>query len=299
MPTWLGITESAVVLGAIDLLFTIFVAIQIRYFFGGQSNISIDGYTYAEYARNGFGELVFVAFFSLLLLLSLSHITKRESRRHQSIFSGFSISLVVLVIVILVSAFQRLILYETAYGFTQLRTYTHVFMIWLGLLLLAVILLELRGRLRYFALAALITGIGFTVTINIINVDSFITRQNVYRAISGEELDSSYFLWLSNDAVPMMVELLDETQSNHPRLDDLHQSIAVSIACHASLNQEYAVDRSWLSFHLSDYYAQRAWEDFKTNSNYGHYRADWNEDGEFVVPINGDEAHCYADWYGY
>ena len=35
----------------------------------------------------------------------------------------------------LVSAFKRLLLYEMAYGFTEMRIYPHVFMIWLGLLL--------------------------------------------------------------------------------------------------------------------------------------------------------------------
>lgn len=299
MPTWLGITESAVVLGAIDLLFAIFVAIQVRYFFGGHTNISVDGYTYAEYARNGFGELVFVAFFSLLLLLSFSQITKRENKRHQFIFSGFSTFLVAMVVVILVSAFQRLLLYETAYGFTRLRIYTHIFMIWLGLLLLAVILLEIRGRLRYFALATLISFVGFTVSINLVNVDSSITKHNVSRAISGKELDTSYLLTLSNDAVPMMVELFAESIEGRSQGDDLTRELAVSIACHAALNQEYMPHRSWLSFHFADHLASRAWETFKSNSEFGYLHADWNDEGYLSVQINDDEILCYEEWYGY
>ena len=71
LPQFLGHVESTIVLGSVVALFTAFVVIQFQYFFGGQTNIHIDGYTYAEYARRGFGELVTVAFFALLMLLTL------------------------------------------------------------------------------------------------------------------------------------------------------------------------------------------------------------------------------------
>jgi hypothetical protein len=44
------------VLSSVVVLFSAFVIIQFQYFFGGAANISIEGYTYAEYARRGFGE---------------------------------------------------------------------------------------------------------------------------------------------------------------------------------------------------------------------------------------------------
>ena len=56
-PQFLGFTEAAVVLGAVVVLFALFVVIQFQYFFGGQTNIGVQGYTYSEYARRGFGEL--------------------------------------------------------------------------------------------------------------------------------------------------------------------------------------------------------------------------------------------------
>ncbi|MEJ2266384.1 MAG: DUF4173 domain-containing protein, partial [Anaerolineales bacterium] len=131
---WLA---AVTVLVCVDLLFTFFVIIQFRYFFGGRANIALDGFTYAEYARRGFGELLAVAFISFLVFLGLSAITRREQARSRWAFSASGIVLVALVAVILVSAFQRLLLYEAAYGFTRIRTYTHVFMLWLGLLLAA------------------------------------------------------------------------------------------------------------------------------------------------------------------
>ena len=72
---FLGITETAVVLGCVTVLFAIFVGIQFQYFFGGEVNIGIEGYTYSQYARRGFNELIWVAFISLIMLLGLGAVT--------------------------------------------------------------------------------------------------------------------------------------------------------------------------------------------------------------------------------
>jgi hypothetical protein len=122
---FLGFTEAAIVLGAVNVLFLLFVIIQLQYFFGGQTNIGVEGYTYAEYARKGFGELVAVAVFSTLLFLGLSGAVKRQTTTERWVFSALGLLLVALVGVMLVSAYQRLVLYETVYGFTRLYTYFH------------------------------------------------------------------------------------------------------------------------------------------------------------------------------
>jgi len=93
------------------------------------------------------------------------------------------------VLVILASSLQRLMLYEDAYGFSQLRTVTHVFILWLAALVVTTGVLEgvqQRGR---FALALLITLIGFSASLVFVNVDGFTARRNIERAAQGEDLD--------------------------------------------------------------------------------------------------------------
>ena len=186
IPPFLGYVEATIVLGSVVALFTAFVVIQFQYFFGGTTNIHIDGYTYAEYARRGFGELVTVAFFALLMLLTLSAITKRETETQRRIFSGLGVALVALLLVMLFSAFKRLGLYEEAYGFSRLRTYTHVFLIWLGLLLIVTIALEILRKERMFTFAMLIASLGFAISLPILNVDAFIVNQNIQREIHAQ-----------------------------------------------------------------------------------------------------------------
>jgi len=204
---FLGFVESLVVLGAVDLLFAFFVGIQFAYLFGGASNINALGYTYSEYARKGFGELVVVGILSLLLIFGLACWSKREKRSQKACFHGLSSLLVVEVLVILVSALTRLLLYERAYGFTRLRTYTNIFIIWMAVLLLAFLILLFQDRLRRFALASLLGMIGFTVTLNLVNVDAFIVKQNFDHLEKTSELDVAYLARLTEDAIPPLVEL--------------------------------------------------------------------------------------------
>ncbi|MEP0806491.1 MAG: DUF4173 domain-containing protein [Chloroflexota bacterium] len=301
VPAFLGFTETAIVLGSVTVLFAAFVVIQFQYFFGGQANINIEGYTYSEYARRGFGELVVVAFFSLLMLLGLGAIAKRENETQQKIFSGFGVALVALVIVMLVSAFQRLTLYEFAYGFSRLRTYTHVFMIWLGLLLAAVAVLEALRRERAVALAMVLAALGFVISLGVLNVDAFIVRQNVQREAQGggaaavqdrAALDAAYFLTLSDDAVPAMADAFSA-----PSLPlDVREKIGAALVCkrHVRALDERAIP--WQAFHISRYLADLRYKELEA-ALASYTLLDKQDRGVFVKTPGGEEFDCWGDAY--
>jgi hypothetical protein len=262
LPTFLGFTEAIIVLGSVAILFAAFVIIQFKYFFGGQANINVVGFTYSEYARRGFGELVIVALFSLLLILGLGTATRRESITKQRVFSGLSVVIVVLVMVMLVSAYERLLLYETAYGFSRLRTYTHVALVWIGILLAFVVVLEILRRGRGFAAAALVASIGFAVSLAILNVDGLIVKENVFRAMQGKGLDVPYLVSLSTDSVPVLVDVF-QSQSTPGLTRD-----AVGAVLFCRLQSTYESPRSdWRSFTLSRWQSDEAFKRIRTKLN--------------------------------
>ena len=248
-----GFTEASIVLGSVVLLFAAFVIIQFQYFFGGQANINLTGFTYAEYARKGFGELVTVAFFALLLFLGLTAITMRGTTTRQKIFSGLGLALLALVAIMLVSAYQRLVLYENAYGFTRLRAYTHVFMVWVAVLLAVVVLLDLLNRQRVFALAALMASLGFGISLMLLNVDTFIFQRNLARFEQGQSLDVGYLATLSPDATPAMVTAYETPGLN----SDTRDRLGALLTCihFQDKNNNPNPDQSWQSFHFSNYWA--------------------------------------------
>ncbi|HUF49364.1 MAG TPA: DUF4173 domain-containing protein, partial [Longimicrobiales bacterium] len=120
----LGITETATVLTLLNLLFLVFVIVQFRYLFGGSSLVDVTpGLTYAEYARRGFFELVTVTALVLPLLLLADWLLRRERPRDEQIFRILTGLQIVLILVITVSALQRMRLYQQTYGLTELRLY--------------------------------------------------------------------------------------------------------------------------------------------------------------------------------
>ncbi len=291
VPRFFGFTEAAIVLGSVLILFGAFVAVQFGYFFGGQANIRLEGFTYAEYARRGFGELVTTAFFALLLFLGLSMVVQRQTETQQKIFSGLGVTLTLLVGVMLISAFQRLILYETAYGFTRLRIYTHVSMVWLAFLLVSAAILDIFQRQRLFALAALLTSVGFALSLALLNVDSFILQQNIQRFERGEPLDVGYLASLSADAVPVMVHLY-QSENVQPAT---RERLGAALACY-QIRAGSRSDTAWQTFHVSN---QRAWAALEQiTSELTRYQVDDSAAWPIIVTSpQGQEFDCYSSTF--
>lgn len=241
----LGLTETAVILISLNVLFAVFVAIQFQYFFGGQQNISVAGFTYAEYTRRGFAELVFVAIFTLALCLVLQTLMRVDSKTDHSWFEGLVVLLILMTGVVLVSSFQRLMLYEQAYGWTQLRTYVHVFIICLGALLLIFLFSVHFSNSRIFAFGLFITCMGFVMGLNVLNPDAFIARQNIARYAANNQLDVVYLATLSEDAIPELLWLLDVVNSEDAQV--------IGGALHDYLNRLEAMqtESGWQSWNWS------------------------------------------------
>lgn len=205
----LGPTETAIVLGLLNLLFLTFVLVQVRYLFGGaelvQATVSL---TYAEYARRGFFELVLVAALVLPLLLGLDWLIPAESAPARRLFRWLGGSLVALLFVIMASAVQRLLLYQAEYGLTELRLYALAFMGWMAVMLFWFILTVLRGRPERFSLGALASGLAVLVFLNAMNPAALIVRANVANYERTGRFDAPYATSLGADAVPALLEAL-------------------------------------------------------------------------------------------
>ena len=258
-PRWkqfLGFVEASIVLGSVAALFLVFVVIQFQYFFGGQTNIGVEGYTYSSYARRGFNELITVAFSSLVMILGLGAFTRRETENEKRIYSGLGILIVAEVLVILVSAYQRLMLAIDWHGFSRLRLYPSVFLIWVGILLVAVVALETLRRERHLALAFVLASFGFAVSLTFANVDAAIVTHNLERVKHGKNLNAPHLASLSADAIPALVEAF-----NDPTFPpETHEGIGAILTCYLNSTSIRPID-DWRSFNLSLWQANQALDD--------------------------------------
>lgn len=205
----LGIIEVAVVLGLLNALFFSFVVVQLRYFFGGAEVVMTSaGLTFAEYARRGFFELVWVTALALPLLLAAHWLLKKENPAHERIFRALAGVKLLLLFVIMASAIVRMRLYQSEYGQTELRLYTTAFMGWLAVVLVWFALTVLRGERRRFACGALVSALVIVGALHFVNPDSVIVRTNAALAGRGRVFDACYASTLSADAAPALVEVL-------------------------------------------------------------------------------------------
>lgn len=202
--------EVATILGALAVLFAAFVAVQLRYLFGGHEVVQDTlGLTYAEYARRGFFELVAAAVLLLPLLL-VADWARRHGGRADVIYRVIAGVLVALLFVVMASALQRMRVYEEAYGLTEDRLY--VVAILLGLA--AVFALFLRtlvvARNDWFVAGSVGAAVVVLGVLTAIGPDGVIAERNVERASVEHPFDPDYAARLGADAAPVLVRHLDE-----------------------------------------------------------------------------------------
>ncbi len=213
----LGAIEIAIILGLLDLLFASFVIMQLPYLFGGIELVqSTQDFKLAEYARRGFGELVGVAALVLPVLLLSHWLLRKDKPVNELVFRILSGLQLILLLVIMASAAQRLFLLtgNLGYGMTEARFYPMVFMIWLAVVCGLFAMTVLRGSRQYFAWGALWSAFFILGATNFFNPDDFIVRTNVRLMREGRPFDALYNTILSGDAVPALLDSLGEMNSS-------------------------------------------------------------------------------------
>ena len=215
------IVPIATALGLLDALFLVFVVVQLRYFFGGATLIATtDGLTYAQYARQGFFQLVTASALVLPVLLGADHLVRGGTPAQLRVFRGLAGLLLALLAVVMVSALQRMRLYVAEFGLSEDRLYATAFMVLLIGVFAWFALTILRGVRRRFAFGALMQGLAVLAGLHVMNPDAFIARHNLNRPTAERPFDAQYAGTLSADAVPVLLEAL-------PRLDEAQRCVLV------------------------------------------------------------------------
>lgn len=199
----LGAGETNVAIALIDILFAGFVAVQIRYFFGGAALVKVaPNLTYADYARRGFFELVTVVALVVPLLLLAEWLIDKTN---MTMFRILAAVQVLLVGVILISAYRRMQLYVDEFGLTRPRIITTAFMFFLAALLAWFCATVLSGHRQRFLIGAFAAGVIVIITLHAINPDALIVRTNMANT---KRSDREFLTKLSDDAVPALHELM-------------------------------------------------------------------------------------------
>jgi hypothetical protein len=204
----LGATEWLIALGTLDALFAAFVALQLTTLFGGHDHVlRTVGLTYAEYARQGFGQLMVAAALTLGVVVGAERWARRDTPAERRALHALLGLLCLLTLALLASALKRLGLYEQAFGYTRLRLVAHAQLLWLGGLFVLVLVAGATRHARWLPRATAAVSAAAVLAFGLSDPDARIAQRNVARYERSGQIDLHYLARLSPDATPALVRL--------------------------------------------------------------------------------------------
>jgi len=230
---------SATLLLMVNLLYFVYAIVQFRFLFAGANGSLPQGLDiiYADYARDGFFELVALAVFNFVLIAISAYFTNREGRAG-IVLRCLTIALVALSTIQLVSALTRMVLYVQTFGLSQLRLFVFAYIAFIAIVFILFVVRELFSKratplFRVAALSALALLLGMNYAVP----DALIARYNLERQIAGklevQRIDFDYYAYnLSFDSVRVLLQMEDRLVEAQPELrydfDRLHVGLATT-----------------------------------------------------------------------
>jgi hypothetical protein len=237
-----GLTEQRMVLWSAAAVMWLFVVLQIVYLFQPPPVALNSGVTFAEYARQGFGELSFAATIVGAIILLLEYARPVDlSERDRLMFVRLELGLLLALELVLVSAFRRVMLYEDAYGFTTTRLFAQAYMVVMSLSLIALGIEVARGSISVsFGRRVAEIALGVFTVLVFWNSDAWIVNRNIDRAVQDGKFDAGYVRLLSRDVIPTLISRRAELPT------DARASVEEWLAC-----TSIPTERRWFEWNRS------------------------------------------------
>lgn len=211
-PTW----AWSFPLGALAVLFTAFLVVQATAMFGGEDHVQrVAGMTYAEYARQGFFQLVVVSLLVLGVVALVVRLVPDRPSGTRLLRNAVLGVLCVLTLVILASAMMRLQLYIDVFGLTRMRATAEAWIAWSALvfgLVIAVGVLNSLGRpARWLPRVTVAVGAAALAVFAYSNPDLRVAES--HHDLDLADIDTRYLQGMSADAVPGLLGLEGDDQA--------------------------------------------------------------------------------------
>ncbi|MFB7667675.1 DUF4153 domain-containing protein [Kitasatospora sp. NPDC056138] len=203
-----GRVEWAVPLVALIVLFAGFAAVQAAVLVGGYRRfVRTPGISAADYARQGFWQLLWVTVLTLVVVGLAKRWAPRSSARDVLLVKGVLGLLCALTLVVVASAVRRMQLYVDAFGLTRLRLSVVWAECWLGSVFLILLVAAVLGSVRRLPRVLVLSAVVAVAAFGLIRPDAVIADQQVDRFHRTGRIDLAYLRELSTDAVPALDRL--------------------------------------------------------------------------------------------
>lgn len=162
--------------------YILFIGIQATYFIDILGGSLPTDFTYSDYARRGFFELLAVALINIVFITAAKILSvKNENNKYLRIHIILNS---ILTLVLISVAFAKMYLYISTYGLTTLRIIPSVFMIFLCFVFAFIIMGEFKKNFPVTKLSFYAGNILF-VLLCLANIDAVVARYNLNAYMNG------------------------------------------------------------------------------------------------------------------
>lgn len=234
------------------ILYVLFFFSQISYFLSAFGGILPEGFSAAEYARQGFFELCAVSVINLSIIIAINLMCKTgENGERPKLLKFFTSLISCFTIVLIATALSKMIMYISRFGMTCLRFYTSWFMVILAVLFVLIVIRQFKS-INLAKIGTIIFTVMFSL-LSLLPTDALIARYNIYAYEHlGTDFDKSYFYELSEEAsynIPYMLESGDE--------------LLISAANHSIESGHAYYSKEWYEMTVSEYIAKNICDNCK------------------------------------
>lgn len=203
---------SNTILTILNFVYLIFCYIQIVNLFIGYSNLP--EYEYANYARQGFFQLMIVSIINLIIILVTTHNKNEASKKQKKYLQTMNVMLAVFTVIILISSFMRMHLYEQAFGYTFLRLMVYFILITEAILIVPTVIYIFNNKIKLVKIYSIII-LTMYIIVNYSNINGMIVNKNISLYLENEELsekeiDFNYLRTTGIDGAVEMTKWLDK-----------------------------------------------------------------------------------------
>lgn len=194
------------ILTVLNVIYLIFSIIQFTYLFTGAGRE--ENFNYAQYARQGFFQLLFVSLINFILLF-VSNVHIKKSNQYTK---WMNILLAIFTGIIVISSFFRMHLYQQEYGYTYLRLAVDFILITEMLLLIPTIIYLINKKVHLLKIGFMII-ITMYIIANYVNFDYVIAKNNIDNYFENEQENKIDLYYLKThigiDAIPEITRLVN------------------------------------------------------------------------------------------
>lgn len=252
------------VLGLLSIVYVIFCSIQVLYLFTEGLSVLPKGFTFSQYARRGFFELLVVTAINILLMI-ISTKYFEDSKLIRIILTFMSACTYIMI----GSAAYRMILYIGAYNLTFLRLFVLMFLLIDTFVLSGVIIYVFCKRFPLFQYGVIVTAICY-IAFSFARPDYYMAN---YQIQHKNELNMDDLTFLTNElsldaapvVLPVLCNLVEDINDSGDRLSDLvpNESLTSIVNQYYKSIQEEKHNRGIRDFNVSYEEAYQAFNKYK------------------------------------